>query len=77
MLGLPSFLGMWSLEDLHERGGQLMQTASMRHMKAGRVNQVKMTQFSTHLFNELLQVIFSFCYLWGFPLLNVTTATVV
>lgn len=59
------------------RGGQLKQTVNMRHMKAERVNQVRMTQFSTDLFNELLQVIFFFCYLWGFPLLNVTTVTVV
>ena len=77
MLGLPSFLRIWRWEDLRVRGGQLMQTMSMRHMKAERVNQVKTTQFSTDLFNELLQVIFSFCYLWGFPLLNVTTVTVV
>lgn len=54
-----------------------MQTVAMRHMKAERANQVKITQFSTDSLNELLQVIFSFCSLQGFPLLNATMVTVV
>lgn len=54
-----------------------MQTVTMRHMKEERANQVKITQFSTDLFNGLWQVIFPFCCLRGFPLLNVTMVTVV
>lgn len=70
-------LAIWRWEGSCTKGEQLMQILTMRHMKAERANQVKITHFSTDLFNGLWQVIFPFCCLRGFPLLNVTTITVV
>lgn len=67
MIGLPPFLGIWRWEGLCTRGGHLKQTVIMRHVKAERANQVKITQFSTDVFNELLQVIFFLLLFTGFP----------
>lgn len=67
MLQLPSFLSIWRWEDLC-CGGKTVNANN---------KQSKNDPFSTDTFNELLQLIFSLCYLQGFPLLNVTMVTVV